>query len=226
MQPILLLWDIDGTLIPSNGAGEESLRKALVNRYGILDDIDDVEIAGRTDISIAMEICSRHPDHGMEPLEFLDAYLEQLPIQLREKRGNVCPGVREFLEQSKAHPEIHNGLLTGNMRRGATIKLNHYGLNDFFRFGAFADDSPDRNNLGPVALERACHLFKKTFHRKSTWVIGDTPRDIECARALGCKVLAVSTGRYSITELRKYQPDLALPDLSDSAAILTELREN
>ncbi len=223
MHPVLLLWDIDGTLINSNGAGEEALRQAMINRYGILDDLGDLEIAGRTDTSIIMDICKRHPDHGMDPQEFLEAYLEYLPGQLQKKGGQVCHGVRELLEWSHLHPEVHNGLLTGNVRKGASIKLGHYSLNHFFEFGAFGDDSPDRNKLGPIALERGREHLKKDFHLEFTWVIGDTPRDIDCARALGCKVIAVATGRYRVEELQRHEPNLALPDLSNKAAIITQL---
>ncbi len=223
MHPVLLLWDIDGTLIVSGGAGEEALRQALLNRFGIIDDLGDIEIAGRTDTSIAADICRKHEGHDLEPAELLEAYLEHLPIVLKKKKGHVCPGVGGLLEWSHAHKEVHNALLTGNVKRGAYIKLGHYGLDGFFEFGAFGDDSSDRNRLGPIALDRAREHLKKDFHLESTWVIGDTPRDIQCARVLGCKVLAVATGRFSVEQLRAHAPEIVVADLSGRDALINEL---
>jgi phosphoglycolate phosphatase len=152
--------------------------------------------------------------------------LEELPKQLAKKKGGPCVGVKELLDWSHAHPEVHNALLTGNVKRGAFLKLKYYGLDKFFEFGAFGDDSPDRNKLGPIALERARTLLKKDFHINYTWVIGDTPRDIDCARALGCKVLAVATGRYSVAHLEQYQPNMAFENLLDYASIIEGLENH
>lgn len=223
MHPILLFWDIDGTLITSGGAGEESFRQALLERYGIIDDLGEIEIAGRTDLAIAMDLCRKYQDYGCASAELVESYLERLPILLSKKKGSVFPGVRELLEWSHEHPEVHNALLTGNVKRGAFLKLKHYGLDRFFEFGAFGDDSPDRNKLGPIALERARILLKKNFHIEYTWVIGDTPHDIRCARVLGCKVLAVATGRFSMEQLQTHHPDLALADLSQTHKIVDRL---
>ena len=223
MHPLLLLWDIDGTLIVSGGAGEEALRRGLLNRFGIIDDLGDIEIAGRTDTSIAADICRKHAGHELTAAELVEAYLEQLPIVLKQKKGRVCPGVRKLLEWSHAHAEVHNALLTGNVKRGAFIKLGHYGLDGFFEFGAFGDDSPERNLLGPIALERARTQLKKDFHIEYTWVIGDTPRDIQCARALGCKVLAVATGRYSMSQLQAHEPEIVVADLKDGDMLIERL---
>ncbi len=222
MHPLLLLWDIDGTLINSGDAGMEALRYALLNDYGILDDLGDIEFAGRTDPSICMDICRKHHGHGFVPQELLESYLEYLPQLLIKMKGRACPGVREMLDWSHQHPEVHNALLTGNIKRGAYMKLKHYNLDQFFEFGAFGDDSPDRNALGPIALERAREILKKNFHIHFTWVIGDTPRDITCARSLGCKVLAVATGKYSAEELQTYQPDMVLVDMSEYSIMIEQ----
>ena len=223
MHPLLLLWDIDGTLISSKGAGEEALRQALLNNFGVIDDLGDIEISGRTDTAIVMDICRKHPGHGFSPAEMLEAYLEHLPLLLAKKNGEVCPGVREILDWSHQHPEVHNALLTGNVRSGAYLKLKHYRLDEFFEFGAFGDDSPDRNKLGPIVLERARTQLKKDFQIHSTWVIGDTPRDIACARTLGCKVLAVATGRFSIDDLTLHRPDLVVENLSEYRSMIAQL---
>jgi len=223
MHPLLLLWDIDGTMLFTKGAGEEALRQTLKNRFGVLDDLGGIEMAGRTDTSIAKDICDRHPTHNLQPNDLLDAYLEVLPECLGQKKGGVFPGVRELLQWSHEHSEVHNALLTGNIKRGAFIKLGHYGLANFFEFGAFGDDSPDRNCLGPVALKRARDILKRDFHIDYTWVIGDTPKDIACARALGCKVLAVATSRYPVAELEKHGADFCVANLSDYKAIIQRL---
>jgi phosphoglycolate phosphatase-like HAD superfamily hydrolase len=129
--------------------------------------------------------------------------------------GGVLPGVQRLLDYAHEHPEIHNALLTGNMRRGAEIKLSHYGLWKYFEFGAFADDDVDRNKLGPIALERARAHLKRDFVIHHTWVIGDTVHDIRCGKALGCKTLAVATGRASVDQLSAHQPDMVLENLSN-----------
>ncbi len=222
-HPLLLLWDIDGTLMSSDGAGREALRQGLLNRFGVLDDLEDLDLAGRTDTSIGEEIARKHAAHGVTSPDLLEAYLERLPVLLTQRRGRLCPGVREMLEWTHAHPEIHNALLTGNVERGAFLKLRHFGLDCFFEFGAFGDDSSDRNQLGPIALERARTRLKKDFHLQHTWVIGDTPRDIACARALGCRVLAVATGGSSAEELRAAGADLIAPDLSDHPVLIARM---
>jgi phosphoglycolate phosphatase len=223
MHPLLLLWDIDGTLITTGGGGREAIRHALLNRYGILDDLGDVQMAGRTDTSICMDISKKYETHSIDVNELLEAYLECLPVILGQYKGKVHLGVKSILDWSHAHSEAHNALLTGNIKRGAFIKLGHYGLNQFFEFGAFGDDSSDRNDLGPIALDRARNLLKKDFHIEYTWVIGDTPKDIACARALGCKVMAVATGDYTTKQLKSFEPDLLFEDFSDYKTVITQL---
>lgn len=223
MPPLLLLWDIDGTLLHSGGAGEEALRQALLKRCGIQDDLKGVEMAGRTDPSIMRDICLRHPNRGLGPQAFLEGYLEELSAWLPRRKGYVMPGVRELLEWAHAHPEVHNAILTGNIERGARLKLTHYQLEIFFEFGAFGDDSADRNQLGPIALKRARAHLRKDFNLHFTWVIGDTPQDVTCARALGCRMLAVATGQHTAAELERCGPDVTLPDLSDRDRVIAVL---
>ncbi len=220
MPPILVLWDIDGTLL-SCRAGVDALQRALLNRFAILDDLSGLHLAGRTDTAIAEEIASRHPGHAIDPWELLEAYLLELEELLPKRDGVVFPGVREILDWADAHPEVHNALLTGNIEKGARLKLRRFGLDRFFEFGAFGDDSADRNRLGPIALGRARARLKKEFALARTWVIGDTPRDIACARALGCRALAVATGGYPLEALG--EADLAVPDFSDHRAVVRAL---
>lgn len=172
-------------------------------------------MAGRTDVAIFQEICLRHPGTKMSPEVLLRAYLDELPVWLPKRQGEVFPGVRELLEWAHRHSEVHNVLLTGNMKEGAYHKLRHYGLADYFEFGAFSDDSSVRNDLGPIALGRARECLKKDFRLDQTWVIGDTPFDVACARSLGCKVLAVATGEHSVEQLSACKPDAVLSKLAD-----------
>jgi phosphoglycolate phosphatase-like HAD superfamily hydrolase len=114
-------------------------------------------------------------------------------------------------------------LLTGNLVRGAEIKLAHFGVWHFFEFGAFSDDHHDRNELGHFARARALDRHGIDFPPESIYVIGDTPRDIECGRAIGARTVAIATGIYSRTELAGHRPDFLFEDFSDTAAIVTAL---
>src|SRR5215210_3888154 len=146
----LVLFDIDGTILHSGGAGEHSLRLALKDRFGRDDDLAKVEIAGRTDAGIARQIFEMH---GIEPTpenlaEFFDGYLHHLAQELPRTNGHLLPGVVELLEKLRDRPHVALALLTGNLSRGAELKLTHYGVWHYFQFGAFADDHHDRNELG------------------------------------------------------------------------------
>lgn len=160
MDSKLLLFDIDGTLITSGGAGEKALRHGLKNRFGIEDDLSTIEIAGRTDTGITRRIFEKNgialTDANVSA--FLEAYLVSLGEFLPQTPGRRLPGTLELLESLQGRPDVVLGLLTGNVRRGAQLKLQHYGLWDYFVLGAFADDHHDRNQLGPFAQERAQEL--------------------------------------------------------------------
>jgi phosphoglycolate phosphatase-like HAD superfamily hydrolase len=215
----LLLWDIDGTLIDSSGAGMRALATALRKTFSINGSTDGVEYAGRTDRWIMRQIFAKY-DLPASPENFdryADGYIAVLPDELGSSACRVLPGVRDLLEASSCRPGVAQGLLTGNIRRGAQVKLGHHGLWDYFPFGAFADDSEQRNDLGPHALRRARERHGSDFPPSRTWIIGDTPHDIACARAIGARALAVGTGQHSVEELGKHAPDALLPDLADAA---------
>ena len=212
----LLLFDIDGTLLTSGGAGEHSLRHGFAQAFGIEDDLHNIEIAGRTDSSIARQLLAKHnlpatPDN----LErFFAGYLHFLPQQLNERPGSLLPGVQALLQHLASRQPIALGLLTGNLQRGAHFKLSHYGIDHFFEFGAFADDHHDRDQLGPFAKHRAQERHRVEFPNSSTFVLGDTPHDIRCARAFGAVAVAVATGVFSKDQLSAHQPDVLLKDFS------------
>jgi phosphoglycolate phosphatase len=219
----LILWDIDGTLIVSHGAGVRAMERAFTRRFGLPGDLGKIEWAGRTDTWITSEVL-RH--HGIPPTpqnchDYLEAYLELLPGELRDgPQGQVLPGILELLETLHHRADIAQGLLTGNLRRGAEFKLTHYKVWHYFEFGAFADDSPRRNDLGPHALRRAHERHRHEFAPHDTFIIGDTPHDIECGKVIGARTIAVATGKHTVAELAAHAPTAVFPNFADTAAFL------
>jgi phosphoglycolate phosphatase len=219
---LLLLWDIDGTLIASGGAGMRALQVALRSVFGIDGSLDDIEFAGRTDHWIMREIFRKF---GLSATadnfaRYFEGYVAALPGELANPHARVLPGVREILQAAAAHGQIAQGLLTGNIRRGAQVKLSHHGLWDHFPFGAFADDSEHRNDLGPHAVRRARERHGVEFSAANVWVIGDTPHDIACGKIIGARTLAVATGGYKLDQLRTHAPTLVLEDLGETTEVL------
>ncbi len=221
----LLLFDIDGTLISTGGAGEQALKDAIKQAFDSDSGLDGIEIAGRTDSSIARAILKKlglepHPQHLTRLLE---VYLENLGRRLQERQGRILPGILPLLQYAKELPHITLALLTGNLARGAELKLKHYGLWDYFEFGAYADDHHDRNALGPVAQERARLRCGVSFNPGEVYVIGDTPHDIACGRAIDAITVAVATGHYGRGELALHQPHHLFNDFSDLPTVVAAL---
>jgi len=225
IQKRLLLFDIDGTLIHSGGAGVHALKSAFRERFGIVDDLHDIEIAGMTDSGIVISILNKHkiPATNENVSAFLDSYVHFLSLELPRRKGKLLPGVLELLEKLKSRPHLVLALLTGNVSRGAQLKLEHYGVWHFFEFGAFADDHRDRNRLGPFARARAKEKHSREFSASEIDVIGDTPRDIACGKAFGARTIAVATGTWSLEQLAEYQPDFLIDDLSNVKRIIDTL---
>ncbi|HEU0274608.1 MAG TPA: HAD family hydrolase [Candidatus Udaeobacter sp.] len=221
----LLLFDIDGTLIHSGGAGLHALKSAFKERFGIDDDLHDIEVAGMTDSGIVVSILNKHklPATNENVSAFLDSYVHFLSLELPRRKGKLLPGVLELLERLKSRSQVALALLTGNVSRGAQLKLEHYGVWHFFEFGAFADDHHDRNRLGPFARARARERHGREFAASEIDVIGDTPRDIECGKALGARTIAVATGTWSRDDLARYNPDFLIDDLSDVQTVIDTL---
>src|SRR5438093_5695450 len=162
----LLLFDIDGTLIHSGGAGVRALKCALKERFGIDDDLHDIEIAGMTDSGIVVSILNKHeiPATNENVSAFLASYVHFLSLELATRNCKLLRGVLKLLEKLKSRPHVVLALLTGNVSRGARLKLEHYGVWHFFEFGAFADDHRYRNQLGRFARAHA--------REKHRWEIG------------------------------------------------------
>lgn len=219
-MPNLLLWDIDGTLVNSGGAGMRALRVALRNAFSINGSLEGIEYAGRTDRWIMRQIFRRFglADDEAHFARYAAAYVAALPGEMARGGAAVLPGVREVLAAAAPRPGVALGLLTGNLRRGAEVKLGFHGLWDYFPFGAFADDAELRDELGPHALRRARERHGLDFPPRAVWIIGDTPHDVACARAIGANSLAVATGLYSASELAAHAPTALLADLGDTDA--------
>ena len=225
MSKRLLLWDIDATLISTGGAGEKALRRIVQRRFGVEDDFHDIEIAGRTDGAIAASILRKY---GVEQTDdkaaaFLDEYLAGLEEMLPQIPGRVLPGIAEILRRMEAKPDRVLGLLTGNLRRGAELKLQRYGLWDYFAFGAFADDHADRNQLGAFARARAQKHHQQEFDGAQIDVIGDTGHDIACGKIFGARTIAVATGTWTREQLAAHAPDFLFDDLSQVDEVIAAL---
>jgi phosphoglycolate phosphatase-like HAD superfamily hydrolase len=216
----VLLFDIDGTLVRTNGAGKAAMEGALRESFGVPDIRDVVPYSGRTDPAIGRDLLDVHdrPSSTDQVDRLTSEYLNRLPAALRSLGGVVLPGVRELVATLKQREDAWLGLLTGNVQRGAEIKLGHFDLWHPFRGGGFGDGRTDRDDVARAALAAA----KASLGREpsSVWVIGDTPLDVSCARAIGAKVVAVATGWHSLDELRACRPDACLDDLSGVDDIL------
>jgi phosphoglycolate phosphatase-like HAD superfamily hydrolase len=220
----LALFDIDGTLIRTGGAGVKAFARAFAVQFEIPNATQGMSFAGRTDTSLVRECFQRH---GIKPLavnfqRFFETYVFLLSHLLHETEGAPCCGVVEFIENLQCLPKPPLlGLLTGNIRLGAEIKLRHYGLWDYFHCGAFGDDDENRNRLASVAHQRGEALLGGRLRREEILVVGDTPLDIECGRSIGAHVLAVATGGHTCDQLRSCGPTWAVPHLErlDAGAI-------
>ncbi|HAO96239.1 MAG TPA: hydrolase [Verrucomicrobiales bacterium] len=223
MDECLLLFDIDGTLIDAGGAGVEAIRLAVQDLYGDEIAVPELDVRGTTDAALAQKLL---PAMGAEvsPANIAQLY-EAYLIRLREQFQNVSPeagilpGVHELLNTLKKEGVVM-GLLTGNLEAGAWIKLESFGLDHYFSFGAFGDEHPERDKLGPEALAEAERVHQRRFNPMASVVIGDTPRDISCGRVIGASTVAVATGAYALEELSEHAPTLALRSLKESEVIL------
>ncbi len=232
-SPRLILFDVDGTLILSQGVAGRLMLKAVETAAGKDDpfEYDVRDFAGFTDRAIMRKLLQRA---GVPPEELEEKlrYAERLYLSwIAERFKNphfvkVLPGVLELLESLRKTSGFYLGLLTGNLREGARIKLSSVGLWEYFPIGAFGDDAEDRNLLPPVALKRAREYYGIEFPPHHTWIIGDAPNDVRCARANHIRCLAVATGVIPAKELQNEHPDVLLPDLQDTETVKRILRED
>jgi phosphoglycolate phosphatase-like HAD superfamily hydrolase len=222
-----VLFDIDGTLIQTGGAGQLAFAEAFASEFGVAELSGRVPFAGRSDRAIAFDLMRVHgvPANEENWRRFQGQYLERLPAALKQRRGVVLPGVHELLDELTAMEQPLIGLLTGNVREGARQKLAYYGLSERFAFGGYGDKSDDRCQIAATALDEAkqaaelrCALNGQSLC--GVMVIGDTVHDVSCARSIGATAIAVTTGNTSKAELEQAGPDLLLDDLQYPALLL------
>jgi phosphoglycolate phosphatase-like HAD superfamily hydrolase len=225
----LVLFDLDSTLMRSGGAGMRAMRRAFDERFGIADAGPDIVPDGKTDPIIFREMLAAHAvGRGREELEIAalaasyEAFLrEEMPTSIG---AHLMPGVVELLEELEAMDGVALGLLTGNLEVTARLKLERFGLNRFFAFGAFASDHGQRDRLPPVAVARAeRHIGAPIGLGAHVVIVGDTPLDVACALEHGATAAGVATGRFTVEELLAAGAQLAFEDLSDTAAVLAGL---
>jgi phosphoglycolate phosphatase len=212
----VVLFDVDGTLIHTSGAGVKAFGRTFATEFGIRDGTHRVEFAGRTDPSLVEEVLLKHRIKPTPEVatRFFDTYVFYLDHFLQELPGGAQPGVHDWLDglANLPHRPVR-GLLTGNIRLGAEIKLRHFGLWDHFQTGGFGDDHIDRNRIAETAKGRAEALLQTPLKGGEVLVVGDTPLDIACGRHIGARVLAVATGKHDLGQLRHHHPDWAVAHL-------------
>jgi phosphoglycolate phosphatase len=228
----LVLFDIDGTLLTADGAPRRAFHRAMLEVYGTVGPIATHRFDGKTDPQIARELLTAaglpRPaiDAGLPPL--FATYLRELSIELAQPshRTSVMPGVMRLLDElERCADEVLLGLLTGNVRDGAMLKLDSARIRHEFRVGAFGSDCEQRDGLPPVAVERARALTGVSFVRREIVIIGDTPSDVTCGSALGVRALGVATGRHDAADLANAGADVVFEDLTDTAAVVDAIMD-
>ncbi len=222
----VILFDIDGTLVSSGGAGKAAMEQALTTVFGVPPDSRGVPYSGRTDRAIGRDLLRLHDIEATPERwqRFLAAYLNHLPESLARHQGRILPGIAALLERLRELDHVVLGLLTGNVRAGARIKLGHFDLFQHFAFGGFGDDHYERDDVAREALAAVHRHLNGAVNLTELWVIGDTPLDVSCARSIGARAVAVTTGWHAREELEASKPDLLLTDLADPRPLLECIR--
>ncbi|HMO13822.1 MAG TPA: HAD family hydrolase [Pirellulaceae bacterium] len=220
----LLMFDIDGTLLFSGGAGKLAMERCLMRFVSELQ-IVDIPVHGRTDKAIIADLLNAHSLSATDQIiaDFYEAYLVELDRTIHECQPRLLPGVRELLSSLVEHVGVEMGILTGNGRVATEIKLNYFGLLNFFKFGGYGESTDDRRQVARNALQDAQRTLQLSPPECSPWVIGDTVHDVACARAINAKVIAVGTGKVCHDELRQSRPDVFLKDLSCISSFLSAI---
>lgn len=228
MSNLLILFDIDGTLINTGGAGGRAMARAFREVVGVDFGAESISMAGRTDAWIVAQLADRHglactPEFVRR---FHDSYVPHLSREMAAPSAHkrVLPGVRPLLDALVSRDDAFVGLLTGNFQSGAEIKLRHFDLWGYFAGGAYGDESHDRNALLDAALRSIRQGGGPSFRPDETVILGDTPLDVAVAIHGGARAVAVATGGHDMDELRRAGAHVVLPDLSDREAVLEALR--
>jgi phosphoglycolate phosphatase-like HAD superfamily hydrolase len=217
----LVLFDIDGTLVHTGHAGTQAFAKTFATEFNLHHGAEKMKFAGRTDVSLVREFFRIHalPETPEHFAQFFARYVFWLDHILARSKTQICPGVWELIHDLQNLPQPPAlGLLTGNIRLGAEIKLRHFGLWEIFQFGGFADDHEERDHIAAAAFARARRVLGKNLSPSEVVVIGDTPFDVRCGKFIGAKTLAVATGGAKLEELKSLKPDWAVADLTRISA--------
>lgn len=213
----LVLFDIDGTLVHTGGAGTAAFTRTFASFFQLHHGTERMRFAGRTDVSLVREFFRLHglSESADNFRRFFDAYVFWLDHILVRNGGQSCVGIWPFIHELQQLPDAPVlGLLTGNIRLGAEIKLRHFGLWDWFQFGGFADDHEERDQIAAAALTRARRVLDPHLQPSEVLVIGDTPFDVQCGKFIGAKTLAVATGGSRYEDLLPCGADWTVPDLT------------
>ena len=223
----LVLFDIDGTLLWTDGAGRRAIHAALIEVFGSTGPAD-YWFDGKTDRQIVRDLMRMegHDDPWIDARmeELLSVYARNLSRELRSPDHappRLYDGVCDLLDALEARDDVILGLLTGNLEVGAVGKLQAVGIDPArFRVGAYGSDHELRPELPAIAQRRACEAFGIAIRGEDVVVIGDTPADIACGRAIGARAIGVATGRFSVPELLAHEPAAVFTDLADTAAVV------
>ena len=219
-------FDIDGTLM-TGGPAKNAFCGAMIDTFGTVGNVEEVSFGGKTDPQIARELLVGI-DYSVDLIEerfpsLWHSYTERLADELTQCPMQVLPGVHELLNILKRMDDIGVGLLTGNIARGAQLKLDSAGLTEHFVLGSYGSDHEEREHLSRIALQRARDMWKPALCPENTVVIGDTPRDVDCGLAIGARTLAVATGSFSSSQLAKAGANRVVIDLTDTDEIVSYL---
>lgn len=231
MIQTLVLFDIDGTLLTSDASGRSAIRLAFAEEFGDLTFLESVRFDGKTDPQIIRELClaagAEHRVTEATLLSLLNRYINLLEHELSQRKARVrtLPGVGALLDALEADPSFCLGLLTGNVKAGARLKLAAAGI-DFNRFkvGAFGCDSAHRPELPPIAAARAAEHFGREPSGNDVVIIGDTPADVTCGNGIGARAIAVATGSYSEDALLSAGAHATFATLEPTDLVLAALR--
>ena len=218
----MVLFDIDGTLVSTGGAGIKAFGEAFEAAFGVVNATAKIKFAGRTDYSLFRELCQRNGvGHTQENREsFFSHYLRLVDSHLDTNKGGPFPGVVRLLDDLAVLPAAPAlGLLTGNIREGAKRKLGAYGLWDRFTLGGFSDDDEDRNLIAAAAAAKGSEYLERKLEGLEVVVIGDTSRDIACGKHIGARTVGVATGGATLEALQACEPDWAVADLTQLSAV-------
>jgi phosphoglycolate phosphatase-like HAD superfamily hydrolase len=223
----LVLFDIDGTILLTSGAGGRAIIAATIEEIGETRDLSGIRFDGKTDPQIVSELLAAAGHDAPHPPERISSicrrYVELLAVELERPttRTSVMPGIPPLLDRLEAETGVMLGLLTGNLARGAALKLRSGGLDPArFRVGAYGSDASDRRELPPIATRRAAEYFGRVPSGAEVVIIGDTPADVACGECIDARAVAVATGGYSLTDLSACRPHAVFQDLSDTDRVI------